>query len=75
MLMIVRRWGIPPLPLTAEQTEELCRLLAAPPVGREALLVDLVTHRVAPGVDPAAQVKAEFLGRIVRGRGPESAHR
>ena len=59
--------GIPPLPLTAEQTEELCRLLSAPPVGRESLLVDLVTHRVAPGVDPAAQVKAEFLGRILRG--------
>jgi aconitate hydratase 2/2-methylisocitrate dehydratase len=30
-------------------------------------LVDLVTNRVAPGVDPAAQVKAEYLGHILRG--------
>ncbi len=59
--------GIPPLPLTAEQTAELCRLLLAPPVGSEALLVDLLKNRVAPGVDPAAQVKAEFLGRILGG--------
>jgi aconitate hydratase 2/2-methylisocitrate dehydratase len=59
--------GIPPLPLNAEQTAELCRLMTAPPTGRETLLVDLFTNRIAPGVDPAAEVKAEFLGRIVRG--------
>jgi aconitate hydratase 2/2-methylisocitrate dehydratase len=59
--------GIPPLPLNAEQTAELCRLMTAPPAGKETLLVDLFTNRIAPGVDPAAEVKAEFLGRIVRG--------
>ncbi|ABA89404.1 aconitate hydratase 2 [Syntrophotalea carbinolica DSM 2380] len=59
--------GIPPLPLSAEQTEALCRLLTAPPSGRETLLADLLKNRVSPGVDPAAQVKADFLGRILRG--------
>ena len=58
------RLGIPPLPLTAEQTEALCRLLLAPPAGEETLLLELIRQRVAPGVDPAARVKAEFLGRI-----------
>ena len=61
------RLGIPPLPLTAEQTEALCRLLLAPPVGEETLLLELIRQRVAPGVDPAARVKAEFLGRILAG--------
>ncbi|APG25377.1 bifunctional aconitate hydratase 2/2-methylisocitrate dehydratase [Syntrophotalea acetylenica] len=59
--------GIPPLPLDVPQTQELCRLLTAPPAGREALLVDLLENRISPGVDPSAQVKAEFLGRILGG--------
>jgi len=59
--------GIPPLPLNAEQAEELCRLLTAPPVGREVFLLDLLKNRISPGVDPAAGVKADFLGRILRG--------
>ena len=61
------RLGIPPLPLTVEQTEALCRLLLAPPAGEETLLLELIRQRVAPGVDPAARVKAEFLGRILAG--------
>lgn len=59
--------GIPPLPLDAEQTEQLCALLAAPPAGQEKLLVELLEQRVPPGVDPAAKVKAEFLGQLLRG--------
>ncbi|HKX43505.1 MAG TPA: aconitate hydratase, partial [Burkholderiaceae bacterium] len=38
--------GIPPLPLSAQQTAELIELLKAPPAGEEAALVELITHRV-----------------------------
>ncbi|MCO6507414.1 MAG: bifunctional aconitate hydratase 2/2-methylisocitrate dehydratase [Snodgrassella sp.] len=56
--------GIPPLPLTAKQTEELIELLKNPPKGEETFLVDLLSHRVPPGVDDASKVKASFLGAI-----------
>jgi aconitate hydratase 2/2-methylisocitrate dehydratase len=59
--------GIPPLPLTKQQTESLVALLQSPPKGEEAFLVDLITHRVPAGVDDAAQVKAEFLAKVSRG--------
>ncbi|MBK5275506.1 MAG: bifunctional aconitate hydratase 2/2-methylisocitrate dehydratase [Desulfuromonadales bacterium] len=59
--------GIPALPLTPEQTTELCTLLSAPPAGKEEFLLGLITDRVSPGVDPAAKVKAEFLAGIVSG--------
>jgi len=59
--------GIPPLPLTKPQTEELVALLKNPPKGEEAFLVDLITQRVPAGVDDAAKVKAEFLARIAKG--------
>ncbi len=60
--------GIPPRPLTAEQMEYLCRLLENPPAGRENLLLDWLANRVPPGVDPAARVKADFLGAVAEGR-------
>ena len=59
--------GIPPLPLSAQQTEELIALLLAPPAGEEAFLVDLITHRVPAGVDDAARVKAGFLAKVAKG--------
>jgi aconitate hydratase 2/2-methylisocitrate dehydratase len=59
--------GIPPLPLTKQQTESLVALLQNPPKGEEAFLVDLITHRVPAGVDDAAQIKAEFLAKVSRG--------
>ena len=59
--------GIPPLPLTAKQTEELVGLLKNPPKGEEAFLVDLITHRVPAGVDDAAKVKAAFLAKVAKG--------
>ena len=59
--------GIPPLPLTKQQTEELVALLKNPPKGEETVLVDLITHRVPAGVDDAAKVKAEFLARVAKG--------
>ena len=59
--------GIPPKPLDPEQTRELCTLLEAPPPGQEKFLLELLTNRVSPGVDPAAEVKAGFLASVVRG--------
>ncbi|MBU0751099.1 MAG: bifunctional aconitate hydratase 2/2-methylisocitrate dehydratase [Gammaproteobacteria bacterium] len=59
--------GIPPLPLTKQQTAELVELLANPPKGEEEFLVDLITHRVPAGVDDAAEIKAKFLAKIGAG--------
>jgi aconitate hydratase 2/2-methylisocitrate dehydratase len=59
--------GIPPLPLSAQQTAELIELLKSPPKGEEATLVDLITHRVPAGVDDAAKVKASYLAAVAHG--------
>jgi aconitate hydratase 2/2-methylisocitrate dehydratase len=59
--------GIPPLPLTAQQTAELIELLKAPPAGEGAALVELMTHRVPAGVDDAAKVKASYLAAVAMG--------
>ena len=59
--------GIPPLPLSAQQTAELIELLKTPPAGDEAFLVDLITHRVPAGVDAAAKVKASYLAAVALG--------
>ena len=59
--------GIPPLPLDAKQVAELIELIKSPPKGEEAFLLDLLTHRVPPGVDDAAKVKASFLAAVAHG--------
>jgi aconitate hydratase 2/2-methylisocitrate dehydratase len=59
--------GIPPLPLDAKQVEALIELIKNPPAGEEAFLMDLLTHRVPPGVDDAAKVKASFLAAVAHG--------
>ena len=59
--------GIPPLPLSRQQTVELVELLSVPPAGEGDFLVELLTHRVPAGVDDAAKVKAEFLSQVARG--------
>ncbi len=59
--------GIPPLPLSAKQTQELIALLKNPPQGEEQALVELITYRVPAGVDDAAKVKAEFLAKVAKG--------
>jgi len=59
--------GIPPLPLSAKQTEDLVALLKNPPSGEESFLLDLLTHRVPAGVDDAARVKAAFLESVAKG--------
>ncbi len=60
--------GIPPLPLDAKQTGELIELIKNPPKGEDAFLLDLLTHRVPPGVDDAAKVKAGFLAAVAQGK-------
>lgn len=59
--------GIPALPLSAEQVNELVELLKNPPAGEEEFLVELLTDRVPPGVDEAAYVKAGLLAAIAKG--------
>ncbi len=59
--------GIPPLPLDAKQVAELIELIKNPPKGEEAFLLELLTHRVPPGVDDAAKVKASFLAAVAHG--------
>ncbi len=60
--------GLPPLPLNQQQTEELVGTLSQEPMGSSQELLDLLIHRVPPGVDPAARVKAEFLSAVSLGR-------
>ena len=60
--------GIPPLPLSAQQTGELIELLKNPPKGEDATLVELITHRVPAGVDDAAKVKASYLAAVAFGK-------
>jgi len=60
--------GIPPLPLDAKQVTALVELLQAPPAGEESFLLDLLTHRIPPGVDDAAKVKAQFLADVASGK-------
>ena len=62
-----RALGIPPLPLSPEETAEVCRLLEAPPNGSGPELLALLRDRVSPGVDPSAKVKAEWLARVAVG--------
>ncbi len=59
--------GLPPLPLTPKQVEEVCKGLET--VGKDAgaALRGLLENRVAPGVDPAAKVKAEWLAGVANG--------
>jgi aconitate hydratase 2/2-methylisocitrate dehydratase len=60
--------GIPPLPLSRQQTEELIELLRDPPPGEEQALVELLTFRVSAGVDAAASIKAGYLAALAFGR-------
>jgi len=60
--------GIPAPPLTPEETAEVCAALENPPPGLEEKLLDLLRKKVAPGVDPAAKVKADWLAKIARGQ-------
>ncbi|NLV24033.1 MAG: bifunctional aconitate hydratase 2/2-methylisocitrate dehydratase [Deltaproteobacteria bacterium] len=60
--------GIPPQPLNPDQVQGVCILLQVPPKGKEQYILDLFRNRVAPGVDPAAGIKAGFLRDILSGK-------
>ena len=58
--------GLPPLPLDAKQVSDIIGGLKQPQnTDREALL-ELLIHRVPPGVDKSAYVKAGFLAAIAK---------
>jgi len=59
--------GLPPLPLDAAQVAELVELIKNPPAGEDTFVLDLLIHRVPPGVDQAAYVKAAFLTDVAKG--------
>ncbi|MGH8085618.1 MAG: bifunctional aconitate hydratase 2/2-methylisocitrate dehydratase [Lysobacter sp.] len=59
--------GVPPLPLSAQQTAEVIELLKNPPAGEGEFLLDLLSNRVPAGVDDAAKVKASYLAAIAHG--------
>ena len=59
--------GVVPAPINAKQCADLVKMLENPPKGEEDFLLNLITHRVPPGVDDAAYVKADFLTAIVKG--------
>ena len=58
-----KKQGIPPLPLTPEQTDEITALLEK---GSEesSFLLGLLTDRVEPGVSKSAQIKAMWLKTV-----------
>ncbi|NOQ31886.1 MAG: bifunctional aconitate hydratase 2/2-methylisocitrate dehydratase [Helicobacteraceae bacterium] len=58
--------GVPPLPLSAEQTAELIEIIKKDKGNTEENL-ELLFNRVAPGVDDAAYVKAAFLNDVANG--------
>ncbi|WP_320675835.1 bifunctional aconitate hydratase 2/2-methylisocitrate dehydratase [Prochlorococcus sp. MIT 1300] len=58
--------GIPALPLSAEQTQELTELLENPPAGEDKTLLHLLQERIPPGVDEAAYVKATWLSSVAQ---------
>ncbi|MBF0179693.1 MAG: bifunctional aconitate hydratase 2/2-methylisocitrate dehydratase [Magnetococcales bacterium] len=60
--------GVPPLPLNAQQTDEVTKLLQNPPAGEAEFLKNLLANQVPPGVDDAAKVKAEFLDQVAQGK-------
>ncbi|MDM0043602.1 bifunctional aconitate hydratase 2/2-methylisocitrate dehydratase [Variovorax dokdonensis] len=60
--------GIPPLPLSAQQTSELIDLVKSANADAEgAFLLELLAHRVPAGVDDAAKVKASYLAAVAHG--------
>ncbi len=71
--------GIPPLPLSPDQTAAVCGALQQQDLPADLLQVHgqadtvaslryLLGERVPPGVYPASRVKSDFLGQVVKGQ-------
>ena len=56
--------GVPPLPLSAEQTVEVIEFIKTNE--HTEMMLDLLENRVSPGVDDAAYVKAAFLNELAK---------
>lgn len=59
--------GIPPLALNTTQTKQIIEILKSSEETHKAFCKDLLAHRINPGVDDSAKLKAEFLGAIALG--------
>ena len=60
--------GLPPLVLDAKQTKSVVEQLIS---GKDdEFYLELLTHRIPPGVDEAAYVKAGFLTSVAKGEQP-----
>ncbi len=59
--------GLPPLPLDAAQVSQIVESLKQPKSADNEEMLELLVHRVPPGVDKAAYVKAAFLADIAKG--------
>ena len=57
--------NLPPLVLNAKQTQGVVNELIN--ASDDEFYLDLLTHRVPPGVDEAAYVKAGFLTSVAKG--------
>ena len=58
--------NIPPLPLNTDQTDAVCTLLSSGE-GDLKWLKNQLINRISPGVDPSAEIKAQFLTGIIKG--------
>lgn len=60
--------GIPPLPLNVKQTQCAIEICKSPDAteAQKAFAKELLIHRVNPGVDDAAKLKAEFFAEILK---------
>ncbi|MGI0406733.1 bifunctional aconitate hydratase 2/2-methylisocitrate dehydratase [Helicobacter himalayensis] len=60
--------GVPPLPLTEEQTRLAIAICKSAESSNEQRVFakELLIHRVNPGVDDGAKLKAEFLSEILK---------
>jgi aconitate hydratase 2 / 2-methylisocitrate dehydratase len=59
--------NLPPLPLDAQQVADLVEIIKNPVGVDTEELMNLLVHRVPPGVDQAAYVKAAFLADVAKG--------
>jgi len=59
--------NLPPLVLDAQQVADLIELIKNPAGEDTEYLMNLLVHRVPPGVDQAAYVKAAFLADVAKG--------
>jgi len=59
--------NLPPLALDAQQVAELIEIIKAPAGEDTEYLMNLLVHRIPPGVDQAAYVKAAFLADVAKG--------